>query len=201
MPTGTISQVASIAGLSIQATVTRTETGQIGHEIDLSEAQAGTLTTRTDDDTGIVTLSSGHGITTSDTVDVYWSGGVQYNCTVTAYDATTITIDAGDGDVLPAQDTVVTACAHTTVDTDFDGDLLEMIAGSANYRSHVCFMDAAHAVLLAVELIAGELWSWSADSGITNPLASDDVAYCRVSNGDSDYESTVKLGILYDSAS
>ena len=35
----------------------------------------GRSTTRTDNDTGIVTVASGHGIMDTDTVDVYWDGG------------------------------------------------------------------------------------------------------------------------------
>ena len=68
---------------------------------------AATLSTRTDADTGIATLASGHGITTNDTVDVFWNAGQVYAMTVTASAATTIGIDGGDGDDLPIATTVI----------------------------------------------------------------------------------------------
>jgi hypothetical protein len=71
-------------------------------------AKSGTLTTRVDADTAILTLASGHGITNSDTVDVYWDDGRRNGLTVTAYDGATITIDAGVGDGFPAQGTAIT---------------------------------------------------------------------------------------------
>ncbi len=68
---------------------------------------AGTLSTRTDADTGIATLASGHGITTNDTVDVFWNAGQIYAMTVTASASTTIGIDGGSGDDLPIATTVI----------------------------------------------------------------------------------------------
>lgn len=67
----------------------------------------GTLSTRTDADTGIATVSSGHGVTTNDTVDVFWNAGQVYGMTVTASDSTTISIDGGSGDDLPIADTEI----------------------------------------------------------------------------------------------
>ena len=78
MPTGTISKTIAIAGINVAAQAQRTDNGQIAQEVTLPAGKAGSLTTRTDDDTGVATLTPGHGITTSDTVDVYWAGGVRY---------------------------------------------------------------------------------------------------------------------------
>ena len=87
---------------------------------------AGTLTTRADDDTGIVTLPTGHGITDSGTVSLSWSGGGRGDMTVTAYDATTVSVDVGDGDNLPAQDTAVSVHLDLTslsAKASFTGDI------------------------------------------------------------------------------
>lgn len=68
----------------------------------------GSLTTRTDDDTGVITVSGGaRGLTTSDTVDVYWSGGSCLGMSITGVTSTEITVDSGEGDVLPAESTAM----------------------------------------------------------------------------------------------
>ena len=61
---------------------TRTNEGTGTKEVALPIAKAGTLTTRTEDDTGEATLGAGHGITTGAIVDIYWSGGRRYGVTV-----------------------------------------------------------------------------------------------------------------------
>lgn len=78
----------------------------------LAAAIAGTLTTRTDANTGVVTLPAGHGITTSDLVCVGWedaNGNLTCHMLmdVTAAGATTITVDGGTGTDLPALNSAV----------------------------------------------------------------------------------------------
>lgn len=83
---------------------------------------AGTLTTRTDNDTGVATLNVSHTIVTSGAlVDVYWTGGVRYGMTATKSGAE-VTIDGGSGDNLPTQSTAVILCAQTEFEMNFDGD-------------------------------------------------------------------------------
>lgn len=79
----------------------------LGHAVGV----AGTLDSL---DTQVVTLGSGHGFTTSDTVDVYLVGGAakfRTGLTITAYDATTITVDllSGTGDFLSYAGSVIVA--------------------------------------------------------------------------------------------
>ena len=205
MPTGTISQNASVGGLSIQSTVTRTASSQIGHESapQLPAAKAGTLSTRTDDNTGVVTLAAGHGLEMGDVVDVYWSGSgnYRYGMDVTAVDGNDVTVDGGAGANLPAQDTAVTVAEQVTIDTDFGGDLVKMIVACATYRGHIAFRDATPTVLKEVELPAGESWAWVADQGIANPLAGNPVNDIKASNGDSSGPATLRIGVLYDGQS
>jgi hypothetical protein len=99
MTIGTSRHIVEIGSLRIDKTIERTADGAIQREIELPAASAGSLTTRTDDDTGEITLETGHGLS-SGTYDVYWDGGVQYGVTATiAGDA--MSIDAGSGDNLP----------------------------------------------------------------------------------------------------
>jgi hypothetical protein len=131
MPTAKITSTLSIGGVSMYSSITRTEEGQIGQEVTLPKATAGTLSTRTDDDTGVVTLASGHGLRVSDVVDVYWDAGIRYGMDVTAVNGDDVSVNLGAGDVLPAQDTAVTVSKQVTVNTDFDGDDMVMIGALA----------------------------------------------------------------------
>jgi len=189
----------SIAGLAIQSVQTRTASGQIGHDPTLGAAKAGSLTTRTDDNTGIVTCSEGHGIQSLDVVDVYWADGVRYGMVATVT-VNAVAVEGGAGEALPAQATAVTVGVTTNLDTDFDGDLLEMIAAHSTKRAMIVFLDVDDVVLKAVELTAGEAWAWSSGGDIANPLTGNPVAYVLVSNGDSAAAAAVKLGILYSSS-
>lgn len=94
--------------------------------VDLPAGKAGSLTTRTDDDTGVVTVASGHGITASDFVDLYWSGGNRFGVDVTAVTDTTISINIGSGDNLPAQDTAVVITKQVTKVCNIDGDAVQL---------------------------------------------------------------------------
>lgn len=74
---------------------------------------AGTLTTRTDADNGVVTLAAGHGLQPNDMVDVSWagpagSGGIR-RMTVSSVSGNDVTVSAtvGASDALPALGTAV----------------------------------------------------------------------------------------------
>jgi len=199
MPTGTMTTQISIGGIVATSTATRTESGQISHEVTLPAGKAGTLSTRTDDNTGIATLALGHGITDADTVDVYWVGGCRYGMTVTAYDTTTVSIDLGAGDNFPTVDAAIVVTPQVTINTDFDGDDVKMIAAIATLRAHIDFQNDTPASLNAVELTANEAWAWVSDSGYANPLTGDPVDVIMASAGTA-AETTLKIGVLYDSA-
>lgn len=116
----TYDRVISVNGVMVQERATQSCDNAKGCSVALSAAIAGTLTTRTDNDTGVVTVASGHGITASDTVIVTWeSAGVRYNrynVDVTGVTSTTISIDLGAGTNLPSSSTAVTIVIQRTED-------------------------------------------------------------------------------------
>lgn len=119
----------------------------------------GSLTTRTDDDTGVVTLSTGHGIETADVVDVYWSGGMRYGMTATV-SGVEITVDGGAGDNLPAEDTAITAVVEqTTWEINFDGDDAQVVAvvyrngADTGAKAHIDLQDATPATIEELDLV------------------------------------------------
>jgi len=205
MPTGTMTSVISIGSVSLQSSVSRTAAGEISHEVSLPAAVAGTLSTRTSDTEGVFTLS-GHDLAVNDVIDVYWDGGLRYGMKVTAVSGDDVTAggiggsgDEGAGDVLPDQGNSVNVDEQAALDTDFDGDKVEMIVVMSTKRGHFDFQDSGGTSLEAGELTAYEPWQWVSASGITNPLAGNPVDSLKLSNGDPGAEATVKVGVIYNS--
>jgi len=87
----------------------------------------GSLTTRTDNDTGVCTVvETNHGITVADTVAVWWAAGKRTGMSVSAVSGTAITVDGGSGDNLPSVKTAVDIGAEPTATVGnliFVGDL------------------------------------------------------------------------------
>jgi hypothetical protein len=198
MPTGIISLSASIAGLQVTGGITATDDGQIGQEFSLAAGISGSLTTRTDNDTGEATLAGGHGLAQSDVVDVYWASGVRYGMTVGTVDVNVVPLDGGAGDNLPTQSTALVVCKQSTVDIDVDGDLLSLILCASNRRAHFDFQEAAGTSIKALALAAGGVWFWNSGD-TTNPFAGKVIGQLTVSNGDAANAATLKIGCLYNS--
>jgi len=202
----TIQHICSLPGQTVRGTITKTATaGLPPQEVPLPAGVAGTLSTRTDDDTAVIT-AAGHSLQQDDKVDVYWAGGRRYGMTVSSVDGNNVTVgtDAGhvgNGDAFPAQDTAVVITEQVVIDLEIDGDALVCIAAGADQRAHLEFHDGVTTSIAAAEIpAAGESWSWVEDSGYTNPLAGDVTEEIRCSNG-STTAATLKLGGLYNSTS
>jgi hypothetical protein len=187
----------SIAGISISGTSTRTTSGTISEELTLGSAKSGTLTTRTDANTGTLTLESGHGVTTASTIDIYWDGGRQYNVTVGTVSGTSVPFDSGAGDDLPTATTAVTVQMQNVIDIDFDGDLLECAAALSSERGRLQFFDSG-GLEFGIDLAEGEPWIWLSDGSETNPVVGDDITYCTITTASTD-GANFKMGIGYDS--
>ncbi len=194
-----VNTTVQVAGLTIIGNATQNGEGQIGQDPTLPAGKAGTLTTRTDNDTGGASPASGHGVTISDTVDVYWSGGMRYGMDVTDVNGDLVTIDLGAGDNLPAQDDAVVVTPRVEVDLDFDADKALVTAAGSSGRAHVEFTTEADASVYTYELAANGAWHWVKDQGTTNPLAGNIVGKAQVSCGESAQGCELKIGVLYDS--
>jgi hypothetical protein len=205
MPQATAQLFLSLGGINCNGTFKRSAPGQISQQLtpDLFVAgKTGPLSTRTSDSVGIVTLGADHGFVNTDIISVCWAGGSRLRCTITAHDATTISIATGTGDNLPLATTDVVVSKVVNIDVDFDGDLVEMVGAVCDCDTAVGFYDAADALLMQMKLKGGdpqgEPWFWAKDSGVTNPLAGNPVAYVLVGNGETS-AGTFNLAALYDS--
>lgn len=205
MPTTTTRVLTSIGGVSIEATISKTEEGQVSHQTTLAAADAGTLTTRTSDTAGTITLSAGHGISTADVIDIYWTDAngvlqVAYGATVgTVGTDNTVPFTGASGTALPAQDYSVTVDEEVEINADFDGDDASAVVLHSDRKYHYRFQDSGDADLAVGKRNAGEPFMYFENISPSNPLTGNAVDAVIVSNGDSSYSATVKLGAQYDS--
>jgi len=193
---GTILGNATAGAVTSSFNISGSGDGQLGVTPTLPAGNSGSLDTRTDVNTGVVTLSAGHTIVDGK-VDVYWSGGMRYgmDATVATND---VTVDLGAGDNFPAQDSTVIVSQQVSVDFAVDGDNITIIFASAPTRASVDFQDSGTASLAHVELPANVIWHYSSDGNYTNPLTGNPIATVECSIGTT-AAVVLKLSATYDS--
>lgn len=164
------------------------------YELDPAAGNAGTLSTRTDNTTGTLTLGASHTIETGDTVDIHWqSGGVNYcqrDCTVGTVSGTSVPFSGGSGTNLPAEDSSVVCTeqeAHV-VTCDASGlQVFSTIVKEAT-ESHsegvmIRFLDSGGSEVYTLLTKRNDLEKADVAGGDTNPFSSTDIASITVSNG------------------
>jgi hypothetical protein len=156
---GTYSQTVSATGNSKEATSPL-----------VPAAKTGQLTTRTDNDTGVLTMDAGHGFITNDLVDVFWAGGSRRGMTATVA-TNAVTVDGGSGDNLPLVNTPVTAMKPVQVPFSLTGDDLDSLASFSPVSGWVVYRNGTTALLAHQILPPATSRSWIAGGGVTNPLA------------------------------
>jgi len=174
-------------------------------EVTVPAAKAGTLTTRTDNDTGIVTVASGHGITTSDKIDLYDASGViiRKDQDVTATTATTISIDAGTGSNLPAATTAVRVAKRKVIDpVFFDASGMqifgiELKVPGATTKGRANFLSAVPASVGDLSLTANSGTIRNVAAGDTAPISADAVAI-HATNGNDTHDGVLTIISMED---
>lgn len=165
----------------------------------LAAAKSGALTTRTDDNTGTLTMAASHGIATGNRLDVYWSGGSRRGMTVGTVSVNEVPIDGGAGDVLPADETAVTAMVPTQESFVVTGDNVKALACDATARATITFTDNTPTELGVVQITGADLaYFWTSLSGVTNPLAGDSVTRVYLSHDDTTAAREVRATAMYD---
>lgn len=204
MPTLQYSSQLAGNGSSAGSLKTRTADGGGSREVTLPAGKAGTLTTRTDNDTGVATLSGGHGIVTSDVVDVYWATGRRYGMDATVA-TNAVTIDGGSGDNLPSTSTAVVVCKQVQINADIDGDELviagfcaQVASSTADDRFHVDCQDADDDQIASLDLKSNTLRVYDIEGGDTNVFTGDPITKLMASNGSSTLAATLKVLWLAD---
>jgi hypothetical protein len=200
MPTASIQYTVNMGGLSIQGQQTDTAESAIPLEVTLAAGKAGTLTTRTDNDTGVATLSTGHGIISTDVVDVYWADGLRRGMVATV-STNAVTIDGGAGDVLPSSTTAVVLCKQVEAVFSVSGSLIKSFAVGANQRCSVDLQNSSDVSQIAYEVIANTVQSWSESGGLSSPFTGMTITQAKLSNSSSSATCQLKMSVLVDAVS
>src|SRR5687768_15260880 len=112
-----ISKNVQLAGKTFSESRTITAANEIATEVKPAAAKTGSLTTRTSDTVGELTMTAGHLITTGARLDIYWTvagvNGARRGVVVGTVVVNAVPISGGAGDVLPAAATAVTAMVPT----------------------------------------------------------------------------------------
>lgn len=203
-----VSSRIEIAGMVIRGNVTRTAEGQQTVEVVVPAGQAGSLSTRTDDDTGIITLDATPvGITDADTMDIYWDGGQRRNVAVDAVAGNNIAFGAandGDGDVMPAQDTAVVIGVQKAFNLPLaGGDIAVFAAGiehpaSSASRSRLTLLTSGDVVALTQDLYAESAEVRDIAAGAADPLGGATITDGTVSTESIAAAPTLKIAVLKD---
>src|SRR5262245_45411998 len=188
----------SLAGKTFGGNVRRSGTGETNAETTLNAAVAGTLTTRTSNTDGTITLPAGHGLVTG-TFDVYFTNGIRRGVTGTVT-TNSMAITLGTGDNLPAANASVNVSAPVVLDFDTTAATIVLAAVAQQRRANVTFQTVAPAAIFSLDLgrvdeTAAEPWLWASGGNVANPFTSD-VAQVSVSNGSSVGTNVVTIGVL-----
>lgn len=197
-----VSKSHTIAGVSFDESIQLESDAAVVHKVDVNIAHAGSLGTRTDNDDGIVIITdSGHGITTANTLDVYWDidgvSGHRRGVTVSAVVGQNVTITGGLGDNLPAQASAVVVCIPMELDLNVDGDNIVGLFLGANDEGQVVLMDDEDAEALFVVLGEGFVWDWVDGNGEANPVAGKTLTKAVVSHKNTTAVTEMRVAVPY----
>lgn len=199
MQTGTIAATITIGGTNFRSTASRQAEGHVAHVVAIPAGIAGAISAA-----GVDGLATGHGLVQNDVIDIHWTAAgvrkARRGVTVDTAAANAITFNddpAAEGDALPAEDTAVVVSKRVTIDTEWDGDDIEILACKATKDLMADFRTAA-ASEMAKHLSADEAWWWISGQGVANPLASDSVASIVLSSATTT-AGVFYLGLLYQS--
>lgn len=204
MATVTHAQSISGGGVTIQPLpIARTQSGAIGLEDTLPGAKAGTLSTRTDNTTGTLTMAASHGITTAAVINLFWIGGVRFGVVVGTVSTNSVPISGGAGDNLPDEDAVITAVVQTSINLAIDGDeadivamILETVDKSVRTAAHVQFRDASNAEIAEIDLVTNVPQVWDIAGGSANPFTGNPITNLKAGQANLSSTETYTLKII-----
>jgi len=197
----TVQKTRSLGGKAYNESRTLTNDGQVGKEVSVPAAKTGNLTTRTDANTGELTMAASHGITTGARIAIFWTVGGVPGCrrgvTVGTVATNAVPIDNGYGDDLPADESAITACVEVEEAIAIDGD---------NYNALFAYGDAQGSISLCgadgVEdfghhfPLGQQSYEWYTNCGVANPIVGDVITKVFFANGSSAAAKTFRVGAL-----
>lgn len=175
---------AGIIGKQFRKNRTVTAAGHVVKDPTLAAAFNGSLSTRSSNTAGTLTMADGHGITTGARIDIYWSGGAAYGATVGTVSVDSVPFTGAAGTNLPVQGTVITAIVPTKEAFDAPHATLQALIAGCVVPAYAVFLDSGDAVVAAEYISATQDYLWDVGGLGSNPFGSTDVASVYLSHSD-----------------
>lgn len=199
------------SGLSMQSAIVRSASASVGLVESLPAAKTGTLSTRTDNTDGELTMAASHGITTAAVINLHWDvggvKGVRYGVVVGTVATNAVPISGGAGDNLPIATSAITATLRTTANVLIDGDNTKLIAvelkttdTSLRTAGHVSFRDATADLIAELDLVTNVPRVYDLEGGDANPFTGDVITSIQVSNANSSVAANLQIQSVYDAS-
>jgi hypothetical protein len=196
----TNNKTLSIDGKPFSQQVSLTANLALRREDVLAAAKVGTLTIRTNNTDGSLTMSAGHGITTGVSLDIYWNvGGVpgsRRGAVVGTVAGNVVPFTGGAGDNLPIATSPITAMIPISFAMPFNGDNVVVIAGTCDAPCTIVFATVDNVERYAiVTKLANQVLDWYQNNGTVNPLLTRAITQVFVTHGDSTSTRTTKPAV------
>lgn len=205
MPRMTLSKSAVGFGPSMEQQTQRTAQGSSQVSVTVPVGKTGTLSTRTNNSDGTLTLTANHGIETGDVIDLYWSGGSRRNVTVGTVSVNSVPISSGAGTNLPVQATAIVASPQVDfnlgiVDTS---DLLMTsrillysgVAAPVN-AAIMQLLDVGEAISTVISVYGNKAVVADIEGGDATDLTEDSYLTGKISNPSSSDAATLQMAWL-----
>lgn len=200
--TSTANLTFTIGSVSIASIETRTGEEVASFNITLPVGIAGLM----NGTTSIDALDGSHGFEVADVIDIHWTDPTDssHKCRrgirVDTSNTNDIIFDetpAGEGDALPADETVVIVGLQITVSAiNIVGSTIVMVASGCDQQSNLDFRTASDSIQSTKHAL-GSSWGWIKNWGDVNPFVSDTILNLVASNG-SITIATMTVAVMYD---
>lgn len=165
-------------------------------------AKVGSLTTRTNDTTGTLTMEAGHGFQTGNRLDLYWDGGTRRGVAAGTVATNSVPISGGAGDNLPSQGVAIRAMVPVEEAIEGVGDDLYGIFLYSNLAGQIVLAESDNTEHLhrAVGAPSGgeQSYAWWDEGFFDNPVAGDQIDKVFFSHGDADESAIMRVALLTD---
>lgn len=200
-------QQGTLLGKQFPRNLTKTAEAGYLREVTLAAAKTGNLTTRTDNDTGELTMDVGHGITTGARISIFWvnadgtvgsrRGVIVGTVSVNAVPFGAVT--AGAGDNLPADEYEVTVMVENEEVCTLTGSNVVGFAVYSEAPGNIVFANSSDAEVFGAQLLqTPDGYSWASGNNITNPLAGGAITKIFFAHADSTQSRTMRAAAIYD---
>lgn len=201
-----VNRGVKIGNRSYDSDFTQTSNLKVGFDVTVPAAKTGTLTVRTDNTTGSLTMQNGHGLTTGVKFDLYWVGGSRHGVVAGTVATNVVPISGGAGDNLPVAASAITAMIPVSEDLVATGDNVVGIAGSnlntadpdSGKSATISLAEDDGTIAYALTPDAGESQTWFSADGVTNPVAGAAITQVLLSHGDSTKSARLVGDVMYN---